>query len=548
MKQQASKDEFGAFEKTTKGFGMKMLMKMGYKPGSGLGKDGSGIVEPIAVNARSGSRGLGFGDQDESPKRPRPESIVDDALASSPPRRAWKKKTDMGEGVIAAETRPPQSSKIIDFTGMMAKELGSLSELKSVTVRQETIRFPELRHNLALLIEMATKGLQENNMTKTLQEHLLARLDEQHDRLLSEIALIQSKMQNNLQIKSVLAQPSPAETFDQMAEWLQPLGKFVEQIDGEDHKVSLCSFIASTLTNFILRQNIDVLDEEFIGFCLRLKDMIDIEIGKYRSPYEQTVFRCILPKIKQKLDLLHIHDYESIHHASQLVRSWFGTLSPLMSIKLVQQTVLPTLNRLLAEWHPESPQKGGQSLHLWLLPWLEFLNPFFDIIVSNSGQTLKYQVDSFYESIRRKLSDWFRQHDDPLGDESLNIVTYWTPPVLPSREYDIFLVRAILPTMQRELEKMPLSLVDPDTAVMEKCLSWLMVIPASVMSHYMAKSLTDRFVHMIEQWMLQSDSNYPLVATWYEWWRDLLPDEIKNSQPILQCRYAMIQTMDRLSQ
>jgi hypothetical protein len=40
--------------------GNKMLKAMGYKEGSGLGKDSSGIVEPIKVEVRDSTKGLGF--------------------------------------------------------------------------------------------------------------------------------------------------------------------------------------------------------------------------------------------------------------------------------------------------------------------------------------------------------------------------------------------------------------------------------------------------------------------------------------------------------
>ena len=41
---------FGGWEEYTNSFGSKMLFKMGYKPGSGLGPTQSGIVEPIEVD------------------------------------------------------------------------------------------------------------------------------------------------------------------------------------------------------------------------------------------------------------------------------------------------------------------------------------------------------------------------------------------------------------------------------------------------------------------------------------------------------------------
>lgn len=57
---EAEKREEGlssAIASTNKGFGM--LMKMGYKPGQGIGKTQSGIVEPIPVEVKTDRHGLG---------------------------------------------------------------------------------------------------------------------------------------------------------------------------------------------------------------------------------------------------------------------------------------------------------------------------------------------------------------------------------------------------------------------------------------------------------------------------------------------------------
>ncbi|KAG8491714.1 hypothetical protein CXB51_015122 [Gossypium anomalum] len=51
--------QFGAFEVHTKGFGSKMMAKMGFVEGGGLGKDGQGMAQPIEVIQRPKSLGLG---------------------------------------------------------------------------------------------------------------------------------------------------------------------------------------------------------------------------------------------------------------------------------------------------------------------------------------------------------------------------------------------------------------------------------------------------------------------------------------------------------
>lgn len=58
-KDAASSSKVGAFEVHTKGFGSKMMAKMGYVEGGGLGKDGQGMAQPIEVIQRPKSLGLG---------------------------------------------------------------------------------------------------------------------------------------------------------------------------------------------------------------------------------------------------------------------------------------------------------------------------------------------------------------------------------------------------------------------------------------------------------------------------------------------------------
>ncbi|KAL7239604.1 hypothetical protein ACSBR2_005496 [Camellia fascicularis] len=54
-----SSTSYGAFELHTTGFGSKMMAKMGFTEGRGLGKDGQGMAEPIEVIQRPKLLGLG---------------------------------------------------------------------------------------------------------------------------------------------------------------------------------------------------------------------------------------------------------------------------------------------------------------------------------------------------------------------------------------------------------------------------------------------------------------------------------------------------------
>ncbi|XP_020205847.1 uncharacterized protein LOC109791008 [Cajanus cajan] len=67
-----SSANIGSFEEHTTGFGSKMMAKMGYMEGAGLGKNGQGMAEPIEVVQRPKSLGLGveFSNNPTEPSQP----------------------------------------------------------------------------------------------------------------------------------------------------------------------------------------------------------------------------------------------------------------------------------------------------------------------------------------------------------------------------------------------------------------------------------------------------------------------------------------------
>eukprot|EP00793_Prasinoderma_coloniale_P001865 PRCOL_00003671-RA len=65
-KRKGAASDVGAFEAHTKGIGAKLLAKMGWKAGEGIGMGGKGIAKPIETHLRPKGMGLGAGGFDET--------------------------------------------------------------------------------------------------------------------------------------------------------------------------------------------------------------------------------------------------------------------------------------------------------------------------------------------------------------------------------------------------------------------------------------------------------------------------------------------------
>uniref|UniRef100_A0A6G3ME41 Tuftelin-interacting protein 11 (Trinotate prediction) n=1 Tax=Henneguya salminicola TaxID=69463 RepID=A0A6G3ME41_HENSL len=173
-----SEDHFGSWEKHTTGFGSKMLEKMGYAQGQGLGKRGSGIIEPIQAVPRQGRATLGaYGSDNNSVYQNSLPTVIEQKpeIIKDLKTHSWKKINRSRPNYIIKTfeqllleaqkaTFIDDSVKVVDMTGSETKVTYGYETIQpkfneEVVVKPKNFDLPELYHNIDILVKTSEKTL-----------------------------------------------------------------------------------------------------------------------------------------------------------------------------------------------------------------------------------------------------------------------------------------------------------------------------------------------------------------------------------------------------
>lgn len=200
------------FEAHTRGIGSRLLAKMGWKEGQGLGKEGRGISKPLEAKIRPKGMGMGYGDRREprleakSTLQQKIEKSVDAssrAGGEGQPQRevkGWKKKRSTApargqlyktvEELLEEQRKPVSapSTVILDMRGPQTKVVDTLEQLHlsgkdESEMDQPSGPMPELQYNLRLLVSLAEADVRTLDARLSLERDTVEILNKEVQRL-----------------------------------------------------------------------------------------------------------------------------------------------------------------------------------------------------------------------------------------------------------------------------------------------------------------------------------------------------------------------------
>ncbi|KAJ1959038.1 hypothetical protein IWQ62_004771 [Dispira parvispora] len=241
--QKAHRD-FAKFADHGNSVALKIMMKMGYQYGKGLGASGEGIVNPIETKVRPGKAGIAYGGfQEHGAKKPR--AITDkrkrtdssSSLSSSEDEGEYKRESSSRGGrnvklkpvafnhagstrypgerrsrkpkvvyeqvdelIQRVESRVtghaslPQSDKIVDMTGSQARQVESLDQLVSGNVMGTSMdQSTALDNDIRLIIDLSQANLDTVNHEIQTQQQRVDSLTQEQTRMNTYVQTTQTE-------------------------------------------------------------------------------------------------------------------------------------------------------------------------------------------------------------------------------------------------------------------------------------------------------------------------------------------------------------------
>ncbi|KAI6649501.1 Tuftelin-interacting protein 11-like [Oopsacas minuta] len=566
--------DIGGWEKYTKGFGSRMLEKMGYQQGQGLGLQGTGIIEPIKVQSIQGRVCLDSKDTGPSQRPEPPDEFLEEVKDKKAQKiDRWKKnrgRTEIERGsrfksvseVMELANKNPRhlnkpklhsfintervglKTKVINMTGPEYQEFDSLEEYvqKSGGGRSgghgEVDFLPELVQNIDLLVDNTEINIVKLNRQIEYDSDMLVQLKYEQKEL--EVKKNESNNKLTRMTKLLLTLDmieqrhlSGLIELDMCEQWFRDL---LADFSVEYTQLRIC-LLAKPIVFPLIHKAIESWDPlnvpddtNVLNLFETWRGLLDIEplpslvFPKGHSVYQHLLLEVWIPKF---VSCLTSHSLRDPHPLIHLLYVWQKFFTPYVRSQLETVHILPALHNELGFWNP---MEDTLPLHHWIHPWLPFL---------------RHSMDSIFPNIRQKLSAAL-QHWHPSDPSAYHVIKPWNG-VFSQGEFAAFLATAICPKLTIALQQL---VIDPSNQKLEPfndVMRWRDLLTISQIVDMFCHQFFPKWLGVLESWLLGSP-DFHEVSRWYLGWKSMLDAELLACPPIQHNFLRALDLMNSLLQ
>ncbi|NXQ39667.1 TFP11 protein, partial [Catharus fuscescens] len=470
--------DFGSWERHTKGIGQKLLQKMGYVPGRGLGKNAQGIINPIEAKQRKGKGAVGAYGSERTTQSLQDFPVVDSEEEAEEEFQKelsqWRKDPNGGKkkpkysyktveelkakGRISKQLAAPQKElsqvKVIDMTGREQKVYYSYSQIShkhnipddspqqplGKDSKPQGFALPELEHNLQLLIDITEQEIIQSDRQLQYERDMVVNLSHEIQKM-AEVLSHEEKAISNL--SKVLDMVEECErrmqpgcenplTLDECAKIFETLqDKYYEEYRMSD-RVDLAVAIVYPLMKEYFK-NWDPLKDCTYGTEIIAKWKSLLENDQLLSHSGQDLSTDAFHRLMWEIWMPYVRNIvarwqpRNCGSMVDFLDSWVNVVPVWILDNILDQLIFPKLQKEVESWNPLT---DTVPIHSWIHPWLPLMQA---------------RLEPLYSPIRNKLANALQKWH-PSDSSAKLILQPWKDVFTPG-SWEAFMVKNIVPKL-----------------------------------------------------------------------------------------------------
>ncbi|TSM04900.1 Tuftelin-interacting protein 11 [Bagarius yarrelli] len=551
--------DIGGWEKHTRGIGQKLLEKMGYVPGKGLGKNAQGIVNPIEAKVRKGKGAVGAYGNERTQQSIQDFPVVDseDEEEKEFQRELgqWRKEPGAGKkkpkysfktveelkahGKLSNKSMSQPAGelaqvKVIDLTGREQKVYYSYSQMSqkhsipeeapmSASAREQKssgFALPELEHNLKLLIELTEQDILQ--CSRRLQHEMDTVVSLRHEGTGLQ-AHIREESEAVERLEQVLKMVERLETAGEegsapltLEECVQTFQQMQTHYYHEYKSMGLADLTVSVVHPLLKEKlrNWDPLKDcsyglEEVGQWRAILEGTQLQNStpdsNHMDPYHRLIWEVWVPVLR---NCVAQWQPRNVGPLVDLVDCWGPVLPVWILDYVLEQLIFPRLQKEVDNWNPLT---DTVPIHSWIHPWLPQMH---------------MRLEPLYPPIRNKLANAL-QRWHPSDTSARLILQPWKDVFTPGA-WEAFMVKNIVPKLGELVVNPHQQLIEPFNWVMD----WEGMLSLSCMVGLLDKHFFNKWLQVLCSW-LSSSPNYDEITKWYLGWKGMLSEQLL-SHPVIK--------------